>query len=375
MRLRSVATVLGASIALGGALVRCTLPDLPAPPNAFSTRVKSARGMVVSLPAETIDRPALIASLKEIGATTIILDSSADGTREVAADRVALAIELQREVGLSDAAILIGTYRARKYEGKPMDDLMKPDPGFAVCYPGGPALDAAMAIIDKLRLCSQAVSAKVAEALTAANASPRIGCYITHEPELTDTLSETGRAKLADLLRDSAGACTAAKRHVAYSTLVTPASGDPSVAARILRDLLPATGVNHVLVRDGVGTSAPTNPVRASVYYQSLRTALVDRPAVIDVWADVESFDCEAPDCARTHPTTADRFRKQLCGAQNRVEVMVTREYLHDFAGRPLVTTAGDASPDLQAILDDSDASAQLRSGYLAWADGGPPCP
>ena len=79
MRLRSVATVLGVSIALGGALVRCTVPELPAPPNAFSTRVKSARGMVVSLPAETIDRPALIASLKDIGATTIILTRAQTG--------------------------------------------------------------------------------------------------------------------------------------------------------------------------------------------------------------------------------------------------------------------------------------------------------
>ena len=321
--------------------------------------------MMVSLPQGNVDRAALIASLKEIGATTVIIEASADATGESVADRVALAIDMQRDLGLASATVLIGTYRARAYEGKPMDDLLVTDSSFASCYPGGPALDPTAPIIDKLRLCSQAVSKKIADALAGASASPRIGCYITHEPELTDTLTDLGRTKLIDLLRDSAEPCTASKRNVAYSTLITARSGSPGRASRLLRDVLPETGVNHVLVRDGVATSAPANPLRAAVYYQSLRTALVDRPPEINVWADVESFDCEAPDCQRTHPTSTERFRKQLCGAQNRVEVMVTREYLQDFAGLPV----GDAS------LEDTDASAQLRSGYLAWSDGGPPCP
>jgi len=373
MRLRSVAAVLGVSIALAGALVRCTLPDLPQPPAAFSTRVKSPRGMLVSLPPGNVDRAALVASLKGIGATTIIIDASADATGEAVADRVALAVELQREVGAADAAILIGTYRARAYEGKPMAALLGPDAAFSVCYPGGVALDPGMAIVDKLRMCSQAVSQKIAEALTAANASQQIGCYITHEPELSDSLTDEGRAKLGDLLRDSARACTTAKRNVAYSTLITARTGDPGVAARILREVLPATGVNHVLVRDGVATTPDASPGRASVYYQSLRTALVDRPPIVNVWADVESFNCETAECERTHPASIDRFRKQLCGAQNRVEVMVTREYLHDFARGSLVDAGADV--DAQAILDDTDASAQLRNSYLAWADGGAPCP
>ena len=380
MRVRSMMTVFGVSIALGGALVRCTLPDLPPPPSAFSTKVKSARGMLVSLPAEKIDRAALVASLKEIGATTIIIDASADATGEAVADRVALAIELQREVALADSEILIGTYRARAHEGKPMGDLLQKDPAFTVCYPGGPALDPAAAIIDKLRLCSQAVSQKIADALAAESASAQIGCYITHEPELTDSLTEEGRTKLIDLLRDSAAACSAAKRKVAYSTLITPQSGDPGVAARILRDVLPATGVNHVLVRDGVATSLDAGPTRAAVYYQALRTATVDRAPAVNVWADVESFECETAACDRTRPTTTDRFRRQLCGAQNRVEVMVTREFLRDFARGSTIVAPSDAAVDAaavdaQAIIDDTDASAQLRSGYLAWSDGGAPCP
>jgi len=365
MRYRLVAQVLGVSVALAGALVRCALPDLPPPPSAISTKVRSARGMIVSLPHGNVDRAALIASLKEIGATTVIIDASADATGESVAESVAIAVDMQRDLAPANATVLIGTYRARAYEGKAMDDLLATDSSFVSCYPGGPALEPTAPIIDKLRVCSQAVSKKIADALAAANASPRIGCYITHEPELTDTLTELGRTKLTDLLRDAAEPCTASTRSVAYSTLITPRSGSPGRASRLLRDVLRATAVNHVLVRDGVATSSPADPLRAAAYYQSLRTALVDRLPEINVWADVESFDCEAPDCLRTHPTSTERLRKQICGAQNRVEVMVTREYLQDFAGRPV----GDAS------LDDTDASAQLRSGYLAWTDGGPPCP
>ena len=382
MRVRSVMTVLGVSVALAGGLVRCTLPDLPAPPGAFSSQVKSPRGMLVSLPAEKVDHAALIASLKSIGATTVIIDASADATGEAVADRVALAIELQQALGVADAAVLIGTYRARQYEGKPMRDLMQPAPTFNTCFPGGPALDASMAIVDKLRLCSQAVSQRIADALTAANASAKIGCYVTHEPELTDSLTEEERGKLLELLRDSAHACTAASRKVGYSTLITPQSGNSTVAARLLRDVLPATGVNHVLVRDGVATSPDAGPTRAATYYLALRTATVDREPIVNVWADVESFECETAACDRTHPANSERFRRQLCGAQNRVEVMVTREFLRDFALGSAIVAASDAGGDAdaadvdaQTIIDDTDASAQLRSGYLAWADGGAPCP
>lgn len=371
-------TVLGVSIALAGALVRCTLPDQAPPPAAFSTKVKSPRGMLVSLPAEKVDHAALIASLKAIGATTVIIDASADATGEAVADRVALAIELQQALGADDAEILIGTYRARAHEGKPMGDLAMLDAAFSACYPGGPSLSASSPISEKLRLCSQAISQKIADALTAANASPHIGCYITHEPELTGSLNDVERKALIALLHDSASACTAVNRNVAYSTLLTARSGDPNVAARVLRDLLPATGVNHVLVRDGVATTPDAGASRAAIYYQALRTATVDRLPIVNVWADVESFDCETAACERTRPTSSDRFRRQVCGAQNRVEVMVAREFLHDFAERSFSDASVDADAadvDAQTLIDDTDASAQLRSGYLAWADGGAPCP
>ena len=78
MRFRSVATVLGVSLALAGALVRCTLPDLPPPPNAQATRVGFPRGAIVSVPPGEVDRAALIASFKELKAITVILESSAD---------------------------------------------------------------------------------------------------------------------------------------------------------------------------------------------------------------------------------------------------------------------------------------------------------
>jgi hypothetical protein len=219
------------------------------------------------------------------------------------------------------------------------------------------------------------VSTKIADALAAANAPARIGCYITHETELTDTLSADGRTKLAELLRDSAGACTTAKRNVAYSSIITARSGEPAKAGLLLRDVLATTGVNLLMLHDGVASTDPTKPRRAAPYYQGVRTAIADRPPVVSVWADVDAFDCATPACERTHPTAFARLSEQLCGARFRVEGIITREYLRDFAGRPLVATAGDASPELQAILDDTDASAQLRSGYLAWADGGAPCP
>ena len=97
----------------------------------------------------------------------------------------------------------------------------------------------------------------------------------------------------------------------------------------------------------------------------------------MQVWGNSEAFDCEDGGCDRTHPTTSDRYLKQLCGAQRRVEGIVTTEYLRDLAGQPLVTGALDASADadLQAIASDVDAAAQLRKGYLEWSDAGAPCP
>lgn len=372
MRVRSVITVLGVSIALAGALVRCTLPDQPPPPSAQPTKVGLPRGAIVSVPAGNVDRAALIASFKELKSSTVILESSADATVEAVGERVSLAIELQAAL---DADVFIGTYKAPTHSGKPVATLLQKDATFTACFPGGPALDATLATIDKLRLCSQAVSTKIADALGAANASARIGCYITHETELTDSLTDEARAKVVDLLHDSASACTTAKRNVAYSTLISATSGDPTKAGLILRDVLVTTGVNLLLLHDGVATADPAKPRRAAPYYKGIRTAIADRPPVVTVWAEVDAFDCATPGCERTHPTASTRFTEQLCGARFLVEGIITREYLHDFAGRPLVTANGDASPDLQAIIDDTDASAQLRSGYLTWTDGGARCP
>ncbi|MDB5213495.1 MAG: hypothetical protein JWO86_1422, partial [Myxococcaceae bacterium] len=98
-------------------------------------------------------------------------------------------------------------------------------------------------------------------------------------------------------------------------------------------------------------------------------------PVPVQVWADLEAFDCEAPGCARKHPTNKDRYIRQLCAARGRVEGIVADEYLHDLAERPLVTGDLDASAELRAIFDDADAAAQLHRGYLDWIDAGAPCP
>jgi hypothetical protein len=305
----------------------------------------------------------------------VILQSAATSSGAQIDERVALAVELQREL---DADVFIGTYQSSGLSGKPMDALLQKDPTFSACYPtDGPRLDADALLIDKLRLCSQDVSKRLAAALQAAGASARIGCYITHAPELAATLTEEGRAKLNEFLRDGAGACSAAGRVVAVSPLLSLGSGDPAAAGLTFRESLRDSGIGRVILQDGIGTSDAGSPRRAASYYQGLRNALADRQAPygpVTIWAGVEAFGCETPACVRTHPATIARFTEQLCGARQRVDGIVAVDYLHDLAERPLFTSTLDASADLQAILDDSDAAAQLRQGYLEWREAGASC-
>jgi hypothetical protein len=373
MRFRSVATVVALSGLFLGALVRCGLPDLPPGPQALPTRVGLARGAILALPAGPIDRRALVASLKELKFTTVILQTTADRSGEFVNDRVALAVELQREL---DADVFLGTYQSDKHSGRRMEDLLERDPSFATCYsPGGLTLDADTRIVDKIRLCSQDVSRKIVEALRVAGASPRIGCYISHQPELTSALTSEGRTKLEELFRDSAGPCSAADRFVGVSPLLTPFSGDPAGTGVFLREALKGSGVNVVMLQDGVGTFKPLEARRAAPYYQGLRNALADRLPLVAVWANVEAFTCESPNCVRTHPTTTARFTEQLCAARQRVEGIVAIEYFDDLAGPSLDASIPDASTDAQGVLDDRDAAAQLRRGYLDWTDAGARCP
>ena len=327
-------------------------------------------------PGGTLDRGALVASLKEMKLSAVILRSSATEGGEHTSERVALAVDIQRDLG--DALVLIGTYEAsaHKLNAKPMDALLEQDAAFDKCYaPNGPPLGADLSLIDKLRLCSQDVAQKVVDELTRVNASARIGCYVSQQPELVDDLSEEGRQKLHDLLRDAAGPCAKAKRSVAFSPVLSARPTVPDRASVLLRDALKDSGIALTILQDGVGTFDSMKPDRANAYYMALRVALDDRPdQPMQVWASTEAFDCEGAACDRTHPTTSERYIKQLCGAGRRVEGIVTTEYLHHLAGTPLVTGEFDASTDLQAIADDVDAAAQLRRGYLEWSEAGAPC-
>lgn len=373
MRFRSVAMVVAMSGLLAGSLLRCSLPELPPPPQALpKPKVRLPQGAFLSLPGAPVDRAALVASLKELNLTTIILQPAADPAGQHVKDLVALAVDLQR--GL-EANVFIGTYESSAPSGTSLAALLQKDPAFLSCYPpDGLRLDTEASVLDKIRLCSQDVSKKIVEALRLANASPLIGCYITHQVELADGLpTSEDRAKVEAFFHDAASACAADNRPVGVA-LLSPRSGDPDRAGVLVRESLRDSGVNVVMLQDGVGTLDPLQPKRATPYYQGLRNALADRLPPVAVWATVEAFDCEAPGCVRTHPTTAKRFTDQLCGARGRVDGIVTREYLQDLAGRSLFAATVDASVAERAILDDVDAAAQLRSGYLEWSDAGAPC-
>ncbi|MEA2746090.1 MAG: hypothetical protein QOI41_233 [Myxococcales bacterium] len=362
---------------LVGAVVRCKVPDLPPGPEPIPTGIGLSRGPIVAIPAgATLDTTALIASLKEMKAITVILQSSATEAGESVSDRVALAVTLQRELA-PNATVLIGTYDATAHalNGKPMAALLQPDPTFLICSPGGLALDPNATLIDKVRLCSQDVGAKLTAELTRVGANPAIGCYVPHEPELSDGLDDAGKTKLHELFRDASSACAGANRAVAVAMALTETSGDPTRAANLLHDALLDTGINRLLLDDGAATFDASAPTRAVPYYDALRIAIAGQPVPVQVWADLEAFDCEAPGCARKHPTNKDRYIRQLCAARGRVEGIVADEYLHDLAERPLVSGDLDASADLRAIFDDTDAAAQLHRGYLDWIDAGAPCP
>ena len=378
MRVRSLAMVLATSAVLASAAMHCSVPPLPPDQQALATRITRPQVALVDVPVGgTVDRAALLASLREMKISAVILRNAASELGELTSERVALAVDLQR--GLEDALVFIGTYEANvhRLSGKPMDTLLQKDATFERCYPpNGPALGADFALVDKLRLCSQDVAQKVADELARVSASPKIGCYIAQQAELVDTLTEEGRSKLHELLRDAAGPCTRAKRSVAVGAVLSTRPTDPGRASVLLREALRDTGIGVTILQDGVGTFDPTKPDRASPYYAALRIALDDRPELpMRVWASVEAFDCEGPTCDLTHPTTSERFIKQLCGARSRVEGIVATEYLHHLAGQPLAAGDVEASPGLRAIANDVDPAAQLRRGYLEWSDAGAPCP
>jgi hypothetical protein len=378
MRVRSLATVLASSFLLAAAALHCSIPASPPGQQALATKVRRTQIVMLDLPAGgTVDRAALVASLREVKVSALILRTAATEAGELTGERVALAVALQRE--LDDALVFVGTYEARAHRlnGKPLNDLLQKDATFDKCYaPNGPALGADLALIDKLRICSQDIAQKVADELTRVNASPRIGCFIGQQPELVDQLSNDASGKLHELLRDSAGPCARVKRPVAVSPVLSTRPTDPERASIVLRDALKDTGIVITILQDGVGTFDPVKPERANPYYLALRVALDDRADLpMQIWANTEAFDCEDGGCDRTHPTNSRRYLEQLCGAQRRVEGIVTTEYIHHLAGQPLVTGDLDASTDLQAIANDVDAAAQLRKGYLEWSDAGAPCP
>src|SRR6186997_873981 len=101
MRLRSLCTAFAMSCLLAGAVLRCSVPPLTPGPQILPTRQAFPHGAFLSLPpgtVATVDRPALVASLRELKFSTIIIQATANPTGEVIADRVALAVALQQEL-------------------------------------------------------------------------------------------------------------------------------------------------------------------------------------------------------------------------------------------------------------------------------------
>jgi len=363
MRARSLATVSATIVLLGAAALRCSVPPQPPGPEAIATSQRLAAGAVVAIPAgATIDRGALVASLQEMKFTAVVLQASADASGESIAERVSLAVDLQGALG---GNVLVGGYDAPALNGQSMDTLLQTDASFTSCYPGGPALDASASTIDKLRICSQAVGQKIADELARVGASPRIGCYVTHQPELTDTLSDVAKAKLHDFFADASSACAKANRAIGVAPVLPLQPGNPSRAADLMRGAIDGSHISLVVLEDGVARSQPIATRRASPYYDALRVAPGDG-TIVTVWANVEGFECAGDaGCDERHPTTSVRFDDQVCGARGRADGIVAYEYVRDLAGRPLLTGDLDAS---------TDAAAQLRAGYLAWVDAGASC-
>jgi hypothetical protein len=371
MRFRSLVTVSATSCvlaSLAAAVLRCSVPPLPPGPEALPTSARLAAGAVIAVPpGATVDRAALIASLKEMRFSAVVIQASADASGESVADRVSLAVELQAAFGSS---VFVGGYQAAAWNGLPLDALLQTDASFRACYPGGPALDAAAPVIDKLRICAADIGQRIANELARVSASPRIGCYVTHQPQLAGGLGDAGGTKLHDFFRDASSACTKASRSVAVSPILPAQLGSPAAASAELGGALQGLGISLIILEDGVARSQPTGTRRGSAYYDALRVALED--GTLTVWANVQAFDCAGAGCDGTRPTTSARFDDQVCGARGRADGIIVSEYLRHLAGRPIVTGGFDASSD--AAVDDFDAAAQLRSGYLAWVDAGASC-
>lgn len=372
MRLRSLLTLSATSCvlaSLAAAVLRCSVPPLPPGPEALATSARLAAGAVVAVPPGAIvDRAALIASLKEMHFSAVVIEASADASGESVADHVSLAVELQAALG---ASVFVGGYQAATWNALPVDALLQTDATFRTCYPGGPALDVAATIIDKLRSCASDLGQRIADELARVSASPRIGCYVTHQPQLTNGLGDAGGTKLHDFFRDASSACIKASRPVAVSPILPAQLGAPAAASAELGGALQGLGVSLIILEDGVGSFQPTGTRRGSAYYDALRVALAD--GTVAVWANVQAFDCAGDGgCDRPRPTSSARFDGQVCGARGRADGIIASEYLRHLAGRSIVTGGLDASSD--AAFDDFDAAAQLRSGYLAWVDAGASC-
>lgn len=121
------------------------------------------------------------------------------------------------------------------------------------------------------------------------------------------------------------------QREVCISAFVRGRSA-PALYARLMKDLVGASGVDHLLVQDGAGEADP--PLRyLPVYYEALKAAWAGPGP--DLWCVVEAFRrIDGGESFKAEPAAPERVKDQLAAARV-------------LGGKVLLFTFGDyADPD-----------------------------
>lgn len=156
-----------------------------------------------------------------------------------------------------------------------------------------------------------------------------VGWYIAHE--FWDLrLSETQTAALRGFYRSISDRCRslAPGKSIATAPFFT-GEMPPTHTARVFQAILDGSGIDIVMVQDGVGARGWDREVevRIAPYFSAIRDACV--AAGVELWSDLECFRLRGTPAQGFVPADPPRVLRQLAAASPFVKRFVTFDFFH----------------------------------------------